>query len=75
MGANEARSTKAQPSSLTSAAVTTRVVGLAVLLGTVATGVGWRTVTAVAVHQIIAGAPIQTRVTGAFVYVRLAHAA
>ena len=72
VGADEAGKTAAQSSTIASATVTARVVSLAVRLRTGATGVGGRTVTAVAVHQVIAGAAVQTRVTGAFVYVPVA---
>ena len=75
VGADEARGTEAVTGAVTSGAVTTRVVVAAVRLCAGATGVGGFAGAAVRVHQVVARAAVQTRVTGAFVYVRLAHAA
>lgn len=60
---------------MTTRTVTTRVVSVAVRLGTGAPGVGGRACAAVAVHQVVARGAVKTRITGAFVYVRLAHLA
>ena len=71
MGANEAGRTEAAPSAITSTTVTARVVDVAVGHGTGATRVGGRTVAAEAVLHVVADAAVQTRVTGAFIHVRL----
>ena len=67
---DEAERTEAPPSAVTGGTVTTRVIGLAVRLGTSATDVLRPTGAAVAVHEVVAGGPVQTWTAGTFVYVR-----
>ena len=71
MCSNEAGRTETAPSVVTGTTIAARVVGEAVRLDTGATGVVRHTVAAITVHQVIAGAAVQTRVTGTFVYVGL----
>ena len=66
---DEAGRTAAQPSAVTYAAVTTRVVGEAVRCAAAATDVGWRTCALVASDQVGASAAIETRLWRAIIYV------